>query len=133
RRLRAVIRSIEAVDTPTRLRDAVLMASALQPSNPEQTVTVPDLRMVVLSDGKIGDLHEVGSRAFNVSFLQVGETSDNAGIVAFSVRDPLEGRGERQCLVRVHNDAEEPLETTLSLYLEDQSLAVEEVRVGARE
>jgi Ca-activated chloride channel family protein len=125
-RLRRAIRSIEATDTATRLRDAVLVASSLQP-------TVPDLRMVVLSDGNIADLAEVGSRAFDVSYLQIGETRNNAGIVAFSMRDPQEGRGERQSLVLVHNEDAEPLTATLTLYLDDHTLAVQEVEVPAGE
>ena len=126
RRLRAAIRSITASDTPTRVRDSVLVASSLQAST-------PDLRIVILSDGKIADLEDIGARAFDVSFLQVGATSNNAGIVAFSVRDPLEGVGQRQCLVLVSNDRPEPLETTLTLYLEDETIAVEEVAVPAKD
>jgi hypothetical protein len=124
RRLRNAIRSIRATDTSTRLRDAVLVASSLQ-------FTEPDLRMAVLSDGNIADLREVGPRAFDVSYLQVGRNRANAGIVAFSVRDPEEGRGERQSLVLVHNEDTEPLKTTLTLGLDGQNLAVEAVEVPA--
>lgn len=121
-RLREAIRGIEATDTSTRVRDAILVASSLQAG-------MPNLRTVVLSDGRIADLADIGARAFDISFLRVGETSRNAGIVAFSVRDPAGGEGDRQCLVGVYNDAEEPLATTLSLSLDDQSAAVEEVQV----
>jgi len=125
-RLRAAIRSIVASDAATRVRDSVLVAGSLQAST-------PDLRIVVLSDGRITDLEDIGARAFDVSFLQVGETSDNAGIVAFSVREPLDGLGERQCLVLVSNDRSEPLDTTLTLSFEDETIAVEAVSVAAND
>lgn len=97
-RLRNAIRAVAPVDTGTRLRDAMLVASSLQPS-------VPDLRVVVLSDGGVSDMRDIGPRSFDVAFARVGTTRDNAGIVAFSLRDPEEGQqGERQCLVLVHNE-----------------------------
>ncbi|MDX9974030.1 MAG: BatA and WFA domain-containing protein [FCB group bacterium] len=122
RRLRDAVNAIRPADTATRLRDAVLVASSLQ-------FTVPDLRMAIIGDGNISDLREVGSRAFDVSYLQIGKSRNNAGIVAFSVRDPEEGQGERQSLVLVHNESEEPLSTTLTVSLDDQALAVETVEV----
>ena len=126
-RLRAAIRSIEASDGATRVRDAVLVASSLQASQ-------ANLRIVILGDGKIADLADVGSRAFDVAYLQVGETDKNAGIVAFSVRDPLEGQeGDRQCLVLLRNEMSEPLATTLTLYLDDDVMAVEEVAVAKQD
>jgi Ca-activated chloride channel family protein len=81
--LRNAIRSIAAADSCTRIRDAMLVANSLQASR-------PGLRTVVVSDGRIADLDAVGSRAFDVDFLQVGEPAGNAGIVAFSVRNPSE-------------------------------------------
>ncbi|NIA15889.1 MAG: VWA domain-containing protein [Nitrospiraceae bacterium] len=125
-RLRAAIRSIEASDASTRVRDAVLVASSLQAAQ-------ANLRIVILGDGKIADLADIGSRAFDVTYLQVGETDENAGIVAFSVRDSLEGQGERQCLVLLRNEASSPLVTTLTLYLDDEVMAVEEVAVAGRD
>lgn len=142
RRLRHAIRSIEATDTGTRLRDAVLLASSLLRSEkegvdgavkPGGTALAPDLRLVLLSDGNIADLEDVGARAFNVSYVRIGETSRNAGIVAFSMRSPEEGEGERQSLVLIRNDDQEALESTLTLYFNDEALAVEEVNVPPKE
>lgn len=146
-RLRTAIRSITAADTTTKVRDAVLVAHSLK-------LSVPDLRLVIITDGKIVDLDEIRTRAFELtvtrtgegadgeqidprafglSVVRVGETSDNAGIAAFSIREPLEGRGDRQCFVLVHNDHVEPLETTMTLYFNESALAVEEVAVPPRE
>ena len=127
--LRNAIRSIAASDAATKVRDAVLVASSLQAG-------APGLRIAIVSDGKIADLAEAGSRAFDVSYLQVGETDDNAGIVAFSVREPREagyGGGERQCLALMYNDSTLPVTTTLTLYLGDDALAVEEAAIPAKD
>jgi Ca-activated chloride channel family protein len=133
-KLKSAIRSIKAVDTGTKIRDAVLVASSLQATQPDMPTIVPDLRTIVLSDGKIADIEEIGARAFDVSFLQVGETKKNAGLIGFSIRDPLEGQtGDRQCLILVRNESDEPLDTTVTLSLDDNSLAVEPVKVPAGE
>lgn len=141
-RLRNAIRAIEATDTGTRLRDAVLLASSLLHTEkegvdgaikPGGTALAPDLRLVLMSDGNIADLEDVGARAFNVSYLRIGETSKNAGIVAFTMRSPEEGEGERQSLVLVRNEDDEPLDSTLTLYFNDETLAIEEVKVPAKE
>jgi aerotolerance regulator-like protein/VWA domain-containing protein len=143
-RLRETIDAITASDTRTRVRDSVFLAHSLQ-------MTVPKLEAVIISDGNIRDLDDVSTlivfaqaseetgatdaqkeqeiRAVNVSFLRVGETTNNAGIVAFSVRDPLESGGDRQCFVLVHNDHSEPLATTVSLLFNNDALAVEEITV----
>jgi len=121
-RLRHAIQSIKASDTRTKVRDATLVAHSLQ-------LSVPDLRVIVVSDGNIADLDEMSARALELSFVQVGESTNNAGIAAFSIRDPLEGVGERQSFVLVHNEHDEPLNATLTLYLDESTLAVEEVQV----
>ncbi len=130
--LRNAIRGITATDSVSKIRDAILVATSLH-------LSAPLLRTIVLSDGKIADLDDLGTRAVNVSFLRVGETSPdltarNAGIVAFSVREPSEGSAssERQCLVLIANDAPEPLDTTLTLEFDDAQMAVEEVQVPAK-
>ncbi|MBN2310991.1 MAG: BatA and WFA domain-containing protein [Candidatus Hydrogenedentes bacterium] len=123
-RLRAAVEGIEPSDTRTRLRDAILVARSLK-------LSVADLHVVVIGDGKIRDLPEIGTRAFDLTYLQIGETSANAGIVAFSMRDPLEGQDDeqQQTFALVHNASSDPLDTTLTLSFEDTVLAVEEVHV----
>ncbi len=119
-RLRQAINSIEASDTRTKIRDALLVAHSLK-------LTVPDLRLIIMSDGRISDDEELGARAFDLSFVQVGESRDNAGIVSFSTRKPAGGEGECQSFILVHNESSEPLDATLTLYFDDAALAVEEV------
>ncbi|MBI4559616.1 MAG: VWA domain-containing protein [Candidatus Hydrogenedentes bacterium] len=119
-RLRQAVNAISAADTGTKIRDAVSVARSLK-------LSVPDLTVVIISDGRIADLDELGRRDLEVNFLQVGESANNAGITAFSLREPQEGRGERQSFVLVHNENSEPLKTTLTLYFDEDVLAVEEV------
>jgi hypothetical protein len=128
-RLREAVNSISPSDTATKIRDAIFVVRSLQAPRGEGETVVADLRVVVLSDGQISDLKEVGAHILNVSFVQVGESSNNAGIAAFSVREPLEGRGDRQSFVLVHNEHTEPLETTLTLTFNDTVLMVEELNI----
>ncbi|MCC6145386.1 MAG: BatA and WFA domain-containing protein [Candidatus Hydrogenedentes bacterium] len=129
-RLRQAIESIEAADTRSNIRDVMLIARSLAPDNPDVEVVVPDLSLILISDGKLSDLAELGSLSMNMNFLQIGATNNNAGITAFSVRAPQAGE-ERQCFVLAYNDAPEPLTTTLSLLLDGDLLAVEEVSLPA--
>lgn len=112
-RLRQAVRDIAPSDTRTKIRDAVLVAHSMK-------LSVPDLRLVVVTDGRIGDLDEIGTRAFAPTFLQVGSSRRNAGIVAFNAREPQPGETERQCFVLVHNESADPLDSTVSLYYNDE-------------
>ncbi len=143
-RLRNAIDGIDPSDTRTRLRDAYLVAHSLR-------LTVSDLHAVVISDGGIGDLDEIGprnfgevrevadtstearARGYDLTYLEVGSASNNAGIVAFSVREPEQGQpGEKQSFVLVHNESPEPLATTVTLTFNDAVLAVEELEIPAK-
>ena len=137
-RLRSSIDSLQATDTPTKIRDAMSVARSLKRGgsgattdrlSPGSMGESPDFSVVVVSDGKISDLDEIGASDLDITFLAVGETVNNAGIVAFSEREPSDGTGQRQSFVLVHNEDDQPLESTLSLYFNDQLLSVEEVKV----
>lgn len=144
-RLRAAIDSIQAADTQTKVRDAYFVAYSLQ-------LTTPDLHTVIISDGDIADLDEIvprnlgpmrqvseqsteaRARFYDLSFVQVGASVNNAGIVVFNLRAPPEGTsGDRQCLVLVHNADSKPLDSTVTLSFEDATLAVEEIAVAPGE
>ncbi len=160
-RIRNAIDSIVATDTPTRIRDAMLMAHSLNKSaaGPVENggagveqFSVASVHVVVMSDGNISDIEDVGTRNLDVSFVQIGETTDNAGIVAFSERalDEATRSSKHQSFVLIHNEHSEELSTTVSLYFapkvegpgetgpsvpkEDdyQLLAVEEVAIKAQ-
>ena len=137
-RLRNAIDSLRATDSATKIRDAMLVARSLKRGgsgattdrlSPGSMGEAPDFNVVVVSDGKIADLDDIGANDLAITFLAVGETPKNAGIVAFSEREPADGKGQRQSFVLVHNEDDQPLESTLSLYFNDQLLSVEEVKV----
>lgn len=130
-RLRRAVNSIQPADTRTNIRDVMLVARSLAPDNPDIPSVVNNLKLVLLSDGKLSDVDEIGARAIDMSYIRVGATRDNAGITNFSVRRPTEGKGDQQSFVLVHNESGTELKTTLSLYFDDNLLAVEEVTVPA--
>ncbi len=124
-RLRAALRSVDLADTRTRIRDAILVAHSLKQ-------TIPDLDIVIVGDGNVSDLNEMATRAYDLSFLRVGNATHNLGIVAFSVRAPVGGSaGDRQTFALIHNAHNEPITTTLTLTFDDEILAVDEITVPA--
>lgn len=123
-RLREAIDSIAPSDTRTKVRDAIMVVSSLKAS-------IADLQPFIVSDGKVADIEQLGSRVTDVEYITIGENHDNAGIVAFSVRAPSEGQAQRQSFVAIHNESEKALQSTLSLYFDDQLLTIEEVSVEA--
>lgn len=127
-RLRRAIDSIEAVDTSTRIRDAVLIVSSLSPDNPDVPAAVSGLEVVLLSDGNIGDVEELGRGMANLTYRKVGTAVENAGIVTFNTRKP-EGAGEHQTLALVHNAGTAALETTVSLYFNDVLMSAFELSI----
>ncbi|MDQ1256486.1 MAG: hypothetical protein QG656_1082, partial [Candidatus Hydrogenedentes bacterium] len=139
-RLRAAIDAITPSDTPTHVRDALLLVHSLvqgsggpvAPGSKDPPPTGPGIQVMLFSDGNIADLDKLGTRAINLTYVQTGESRDNAGIVALSDRQPAEGGGQRQTFALIHNDAEEPLDATLTLFFNDDVLSVEEVSVPAK-
>jgi hypothetical protein len=106
------------------------------------------LHAVVISDGNIEDLADIGprvfgtarqvadqstearSRGYDLSFLQVGANSANVGITALSEREPVAGEsGERQALVALHNSGAETAAVTVTLSFNEQPLTVEGVEI----
>jgi len=132
-RLRRAIRSIEASDTRTNIRDVLNVTRSLAPDNPEVEVVAPDLQLILMSDGNLSDLDEVGARAENMTYLKMGSNSNNAGIIGFSVRRPPDGVGEQQTFVMVRNEKDEALDTTLTLSFEGSVLSVEEIHVEPKD
>ncbi len=130
-RLREAIRGIEPTDTRTNLRDAMLVARSLSPDNPDIASVVADLQLVLLSDGKLADIDDVGAEAPNMTYVRIGASTGNAGIVGFSQRQPIEGQTNQQTFVLVHNEDDAQLSTTLSLYFNDSPITVEEVTAAA--
>ncbi len=127
-RLRKAVTSIKASDTKTNIRDVMLIARSLSPDNRELPSAVTDLKLILLSDGKVSDLEELGALGMDVDYVQIGQTSRNAGITAFNVRTPEEGQGPKQAFILVHNEADSALSTTVTIYLDDRPLGSCEIK-----
>ncbi len=143
-RLRHAVGSIVASDAGTRMRDAFAVARSLKSSDVEMSLSI-----VVISDGQIVDLAEVAPKTrdgvttrdngdsnermagLDMTFLQVGKNRENAGIVAFSMRTPMDETQERQTFALVHNGAEEALSTTLTMHFNDEMVAVSDIEIEA--
>lgn len=119
-RLRKAVDSIDASDTSTKIRDAILVAYSLKSS-------VPDIELIIISDGNISDLEDIGVKTPDITFAQVGKSKNNVGISSFSIREPQEGKLDRQCFLILHNENSTPVETTLSLYWDDTILGIVEI------
>jgi len=133
RRLRNAIDEIIPSDGTSNIRDVMMIARSLAPGDKEKEAVVSDIELILISDGRLSDLQELGALSKNVSFLRIGKTNDNAGIVRFSLRNPEEGAGERQVYVRILNEASNALDATLTLYFDADPLAVEELHVPEKQ
>ncbi len=132
-RLRRALHSITPSEMRTNLGDVLSLARSIAPESREAVSVVPQLDVVLFSDGNLTDRDEVGARAVHITYRRIGSSTRNAGIVGFSQRRPDDGRGQDQTLVLVRNADSAPIATTLSLYFNDALVAVEEVEVPARE
>lgn len=120
--LRRAIDAIASSDAVGAVRDALLLANSLMP-------TEPGLQVVLFSDGRLADMNETSTFSAPLSYVRVGETRENAGIVSFRERTAPNDETKRQTFLLVHNENDAELDTTLSLYFDDQVLGVESVVV----
>jgi Ca-activated chloride channel family protein len=113
-RLRAAIDAIQPTDSPGNLADAILLARELLRAEQGD-------RVLVLSDGgaeREGDGFATREGAADVRFIRVGETSDNAGMTAFTHRlDPAD-EGRRQLFVAAENFSDHPRSLNVELRLD---------------
>lgn len=128
-RLRAAVRGIAPSDARSNVRDVMAIARSLAPNSREMPSVVPDLQLILVSDGDLSDLESLGETSLPMRFVRIGETANNAAIVSFDVRRAEGAAAPPQAFVQIANYAEQPLDTTLTLTLEGSNLAVEPVEV----
>ena len=127
--LRNAINGITAHDTRSNVEDAAQIIRSIAPINPEVTAVVSNLEVLMFSDGNITEGDRLAALSVPIQYIRTGESRNNVGITSFSTRG-AEGEGEgRQCFVQVYNDAEAPLDATLSLYYGDNLLGVDDLSV----
>lgn len=127
--IRNAINGITAQDTRSNVEDAAQIIRSIAPINPDVTAVVSNLEVLMFSDGNVTQGERLAALSVPIQYIRTGTGRDNAGITNFSTRG-ADGEGEgRQCFVQVYNDAETPLESTLSLYYGDDLLSVDELTV----
>jgi Ca-activated chloride channel homolog len=131
--LRNAIRSIEAHDTRSDVKDAAQIIRSLAPANPDVTAVVNNLEVLLFSDGRIDEGERLAALSLPLKYIKVGERRDNLGLTRFSIRNTDTADDERQCFVQVYNDSAEPVETTLSLYFGEHLLGVDELSIPAED
>lgn len=130
-RLRQAVNSIQSSDTRSDIGDVIQIVRSLAPDNPDVASAIPDLQVLILSDGKISDPDALEQLSLPMQYLQIGTPRDNAGIITFSLRKPetaqlISGTKQNQCLVSVYNDAETALAISLSLYYHEAHQTLDE-------
>lgn len=122
--LRRAVARAEARDTPTRLRDAVLLAASAAGEQPGS-------RIYVLSDGAFPDLDAVDTRGAELEFVKFGTRPENQGIVALDVRRNFQEAGGYQLFAAVRNYSPVAKRRNLELYRDDALIDVRPLELPA--
>ncbi len=119
--LRSAVESIRPTQQDTRIQEILLIADSVGEGhlNPE---------MYLLSDGGIR-LDETGLRqpALPVHFVSIGEVSRNLAVVALDVRERFDDPGRYEVFAGLQNFGNEPAQTFVNLYLDDEILDSREI------
>jgi len=95
RKLHAALEAIEPSDRTTSLAEAVAVAQAFARSPVEETQDIKDSKaagsrqtaaLEVFSDGRIADLEKLAVDPAKVTFHSIGESGENAAVVAMAAR-----------------------------------------------
>ena len=107
--LRKSIKSIQQNDTPTDIKDALIIATSMAKS-------VKECEIFILSDGAFKNIETINLKDINVRFIQIGEGSNNVGIIALDTRKIPQIENEYQTFINVLNFSKENKTITLELY-----------------
>lgn len=139
----ALRRALEAAapsDSPTRVGDALKLARTLtlagvQGLEGETGTNAPSPAAVIhlFTDGAVGDLGEFANKGLNLVYHRVGQSANNAGIVALDLRENPENRRQRALYAGVANYASNAVDVVLDLRFEDQSIEARPLHLGAGE
>lgn len=131
--LEELIRGIEPSDAATTLKEAIELADAyMAQTTVEVTPETSERasRLVLFSDGGIGDLSDLTLRNGTMEIVRLGETQDNVGITALRTQRNYERPEVLEAFVELRNYAPEPVTTDVSLFV-DGALADAPVRTVA--
>lgn len=127
--LRRAVRSLEAADTTTDLREAVFILQDLTTmvNTQQERVEKPDTRTVIISDGALGPTAELLAEIPKLEYVRVGESTNNQGITDLDVRPSFSGTFEFQVFANVFNAAEEEAERFVELNVNGEVLDLKRV------
>lgn len=131
--LRNAVRAAEATDTAADLTDLgyilkertmSIVEGALQPNE--------NARVVLISDGALGDSVIALADVLNIDFISVGEATDNVGFVAVDVRESFSGTFEYQVFTSIFNSSAEARTVFVELAVEGEVLDLKKADIPAR-
>lgn len=122
--LRRAIQGAKAVDSSTRLGDALRVAESLRRDRPESEIHL-------FSDGAGVDLKEFEQHDLPLFFHRVGSRSENAGVATLDVKASPEDPNQRAIFTSVVNYGKTPLTSTLELRFDDQLIETKPILVAA--
>jgi len=128
--LRQAVDSIQPTDLPTRLVSAMRVIEPLVQSH-HTLDSKRSLVVYVISDGCVSDVEQIDSSQMILRYLRVGRDAGNIGIVALSGRREPLAPHRVQVLARLTNSGARPIETTLTVKLDDQVRRVVSVTIPA--
>ena len=136
RQLAAALDAIEPSDGQSRLGEAVTVARAFAQSpdvegNPRSAET--PARLVLFSDGRIGDLDTVVLESDELVFHRIGESQDNVAITALNARRSYEQPQQVEIFASLANYGVEPVTRDVQLALDGNVRAVRSVTIPPRE
>ncbi len=136
--LRKAIESITPTDGSSRVKDALSLARAFStitdPDNPGRT-TGSAASIILLSDGRISDLHEEVARE-RITYKPIGDTkttTNNVAIIAFDAERNYTDLSQISVYARLANYGTKPISTTLFYSVGNQLTAPRSITIpGAK-
>lgn len=133
--LRRAVDRITPTDQPADLAAALKLAQALVMQGRAEEVST---RVVLIGDGAYDDVGAMSLGGAGLGFVRVGAAPEsdrvNLGVTALSARRDLDDASLVRIFARVVNASRQPIETALTLRLDDAPVESRELRVpGATE
>jgi hypothetical protein len=131
-KLKSAIDSIMPTDEQTLLAEAITVARAFaQSSGTEEnnrSAQVPG-KLVMFSDGRIGDTGEISTGADELAFYGIGESSENVAITAMRARRSYEKAEQIEVFATVANYGNQQVSSDVQLALNGVVQAVKTVTI----
>ncbi|OPZ11298.1 MAG: hypothetical protein BWZ10_02227 [candidate division BRC1 bacterium ADurb.BinA364] len=126
--LSAAARGLEARDSVTRARNAMVLARSVAEGLPAGTAEA-----VIIGDGAIADLDQSPDAMPPVRFLPVGSTSENWGITRASLRQTFDRDADRELFVTVENQGLTAGTNYLQCFIGGELADAKEIALGGGE